>query len=124
MKECLEEELIFVAKISDGVWERHDVLYASLVTAAYVSRKIFLELEQLPWCLFTRDDPDTVVDEVLGLQEPSPDTVVRQLQQLAQMGFSAKYLKEVLYMCSCVSFSSQTTEKQHASASTLQKKHD
>eukprot|EP00971_Amphidinium_carterae_P047947 944319-Amphidinium_carterae.1 len=121
MKECPEEELIFVAKISDGVWE---ALQGEVEFGSQGSCTMPQTRRLLPWSLFTRDDPDAVAEEVLGLREPSPDTDVRQLQQLAGMGFSAKYLKEVLYMCSCVSFSSQTMEKQHASTSTLQKKHD
>eukprot|EP00971_Amphidinium_carterae_P351797 6492283-Amphidinium_carterae.2 len=85
---------------------------------------MFLEVQQLPWSLFTISDRDRVVDILEGMTEEAEDPVVRQLQALHRLGLGRDKLKDVLLACSSVSFSSACCEKQHVSTSVLQKRHD
>eukprot|EP00971_Amphidinium_carterae_P168587 3340353-Amphidinium_carterae.1 len=68
LENCLRDELRFLENMSDFVGRlRHGVLYAGHVAGAYIHRKMFLEVAQLPWALFTSENKAAVVEALKEL---------------------------------------------------------
>eukprot|EP00971_Amphidinium_carterae_P191818 3805761-Amphidinium_carterae.1 len=140
LPECLsavQEEMDFLESIGPFVWEtigcitsvapkslRNKVLRCAGVARAYLDKKIFTALEQPPWCMLTKESVDALISNVMEEDALSDEPLIAQLQTLRKMGIQEKKIREAIWLMTAVSFTSQFTEKQHASAALVRRHHD
>eukprot|EP00971_Amphidinium_carterae_P352665 6492695-Amphidinium_carterae.3 len=135
VRDTVAVELEFILAISDSVWMRfgsfcnarghilrHQVVRASLVAIAYMSRKIFEVAEGLPWDL-ALGDLETNLSELVSLPTPPEEVVSQKIWTLAAAGIPKARLLQCLRLLQCVSWTSHVTERLHASASVIRKRH-
>eukprot|EP00971_Amphidinium_carterae_P203428 4036932-Amphidinium_carterae.1 len=92
------------------------VVKAGHVAAGYLQRKIFMELDCLPWSILLSGGSEKVLGDIEALVDTSDDRVVAQFQAHSRMGFARSSLKQALELLLSISFTSHFTDKQHPSA--------
>eukprot|EP00971_Amphidinium_carterae_P152011 3012899-Amphidinium_carterae.1 len=135
VRDTVTVELEFILAISEGVWKRFAsfckshghilrnlVVRAALVSTSYMSRKIFEVAEELPWDL-ALGDLDSNLSELASLPTPPEEVVSNKLWTLAAAGYPKPRLLQCLHLLKCTSWTSHLTERLHASAAVVRKRH-
>eukprot|EP00971_Amphidinium_carterae_P285134 5660116-Amphidinium_carterae.1 len=134
IRELVSSEVEFIEEMPVTVWRRlasftdvsyhklrNSTLQATWVAVGYLQFRVLQVLETLPWSLCS--DVDASIEYLANLPAPPGEAIADKIWALLRMGYSKPLLQQALQLLSGVSWSTQATEKLHASATLLARHH-
>ena len=137
LRETVMEEMHWIESIGDSVWARlgfvvgahsspselrHCVVHSASVAFAFVHKRIFQELESLPWRLAVGDIDQNLAD-LEESQEPISDMCAHRVRQLLRAGYNRATLKEAVSLLREVPWTSVPVEQAHGSCAVIHRQH-
>eukprot|EP00971_Amphidinium_carterae_P217565 4319008-Amphidinium_carterae.4 len=133
--EEMSEELSMVLSLSDSTWQllglvvgeasvalRSKVVFGTLLAASYLHARVFHPTSLLPWSLCIGNISNNV-EELVSSAEAPDELFSRKLWALNQVGYSRERLIDLVVLLQGCSFTSHLTERLHASAAGIKKRH-
>lgn len=139
LKECLDEEILFVESLGSLVWERLArivggtpallapelrslTLMCVYTTKAFIHRRLFATAEDYPWRL-AQGDILANLQELCATDYSGTDSATRQIKALLAAGFDRHRLADALGLLRDVPWTTVTVEQAHGSMAVLHKYH-
>ena len=137
LQAALNDELAYLEALDYDVWEclanaigeawhhtvRHSALHAAHTSHAFVTQRLFRELERQPWNLVAMD-PDEALDAISTMADDEIEhLVVHQISSLLRLGKPRRLLQDALLLLREASWTTKAAEQSHASITVVHRHH-
>ena len=135
LQTLLLEEFQSAIVLPDGLWEelastyggsgsslRHEVLASLHIQWAFLDEQVLQLASGLPWSLCGANGREVFMD-LLQATSPPQEAVAASMVSLAEAGYPPSVLRQALDLLAQCSWTSASTERQHASVATVARMH-
>jgi len=134
---ALNDELRYLESVEGDVWEclaaaigetlhhnvRHSALHAAHTSHAFVTHRVFSELDRQPWNFATMD-PGQALAQISAMSESDiTHQVAHQISTLMKLGRPRRLLMDALLLLREVSWTTKAAEQSHASITAIHRYH-